>query len=161
MHPQTSVPDGTDLFAGYVAARGFAERFPLRLDLSPGGGLPGWVSVGAHRGADLAHDARFGLPFDDGSVDLIIAIGLLGASPLPVAGLVLGEARRVLRPGGILRLAIPREHTGASVVPLLPALLDAVGFGEVAHRAPGVSDHPALCGQAREYGCPLILEAVA
>lgn len=161
MHSQTSVPDGTDLFAGYVAARGFAERFPLRLDLSPGGGLPGWVSVGGHRGADLAHDTHFGLPFDDGSVDLIVALGLLGASPLPMASLVLGEARRVLRPGGVLRLAIPRDHAGSSVVPLLPALLDAAGFGEVIHRAPGVSDHPALRGLAREHGCALILEAIA
>lgn len=167
MHPPTSVPDGADgadvadIFAGYVAARSFTDRFPLRLDLSPAGGLPGWVSLGEHRGADLWHDPRFGLPFDDGSVDLIVAIGLLETQPLPIAGLVLAEARRVLRPGGILRLAVPPGHADSVVAPLLPELLDAVGFAEVTRRGPGISDHPALRGLVQERGCALVLEAVA
>lgn len=161
MHSPTSPSAGPDVFAGYVAARAFADRFPLRLNLSPAGSLPAWVNVGVGAESDLALDPRFGLPFDDGSVDLIVAIGLIETQPVVLAGLLLAEAQRVLRPGGVLRLAVRPGAADAPVARLLPQLLEAAGFAEVVRRAAGASDHPALRGLEPELGCELVLEGVA
>lgn len=47
------------------------------------------------------------LPFDDGSVDWVYAEHLIEHVPLPVATAWLAEVRRVLAPGGLLRLSTP------------------------------------------------------
>jgi predicted SAM-dependent methyltransferase len=69
---------------------------------------PGWLNVdldpmpGAVRG-----DVRAGLPLADASVDCIAAIHLVQDLPWPEIAPALAEMRRVLKPGGVLRLAVP------------------------------------------------------
>ncbi|MCL5784308.1 MAG: methyltransferase domain-containing protein [Patescibacteria group bacterium] len=48
-----------------------------------------------------------GLPYADGSVDAAHSSHMLEHLYLPQAAQLLGEVRRVLRPGGVLRLAVP------------------------------------------------------
>lgn len=63
--------------------------------------LPVWSP--AVRSCDL----RRPLPFDDASVDAVYSSHLLEHLYLREAERLLGECRRVLRPGSILRLALP------------------------------------------------------
>lgn len=70
--------------------------------------LPGYVNVDARASvhpdvqADIGH-----LPVEDGAARLIYACHLLEHIRRPDVGIVLAEWRRVLRPGGILRVAVP------------------------------------------------------
>lgn len=50
-------------------------------------------------------DARGRLPFRDRSVDVVYSSHMIDQLPRPAAAHFLGEARRVLVPGGVLRLA--------------------------------------------------------
>lgn len=69
--------------------------------------LPGWVNVDFILGADVILDLRQPLPLRDASVDYIYAedfiehLGFLNGKSL------LTECARVLKPGGVLRLATP------------------------------------------------------
>jgi SAM-dependent methyltransferase len=70
---------------------------------------PGWINLDnkVRPGVDCVADLRTGLPFPDASVDYAVAIHVF--PHLPLAGLVAALARvmRVLKPGGVLRLALP------------------------------------------------------
>jgi SAM-dependent methyltransferase len=82
----------------------------VRLNLGCGPACaPGWLNcdLRAAPGVDLRADLRRGLPFAAASVDAIAGIHLL--QDLPWAGIApaLRELRRILRPGGVLRLAVP------------------------------------------------------
>jgi SAM-dependent methyltransferase len=81
----------------------------LRLNLGCGPNVvPGWVNMdirpvpGAIQG-----DLRSGLPLPDAGVDCIAAIHLIQDLPYPDIAPALAEMRRVLKPGGTLRLAVP------------------------------------------------------
>jgi SAM-dependent methyltransferase len=69
----------------------------------------GWLNADRRRepGVDLVGDIRDGLSIPDDSVDYAVAIH--GLQDLPYLDLVpaLRELRRVLRPGGVLRVAVP------------------------------------------------------
>jgi predicted SAM-dependent methyltransferase len=69
----------------------------------------GWINCDAKDGPgiDLCCDIRDGLPLDDGSVDCIAAIHVLQDLPYADIAAALRELRRVLRPGGVLRLGLP------------------------------------------------------
>lgn len=58
-------------------------------------------------GIDHSGDIRDGLPVGDGTFDYVVSIHALPMIPLPDLVPVLGELRRVLRPGGTLRLCLP------------------------------------------------------
>ncbi len=107
-------PTPAEIFAAYVAAQAFAGQSPLRLRLGLGGSgargagagsakEDGWITVDSADGPDLRHDVRYGLPFADASVDAIEAPEIFewldGLAPV-----LAGEAARVLRCGGILRV---------------------------------------------------------
>lgn len=55
----------------------------------------------------IRHDLRQPLPFDDGSVDGVLASHLIEHMDCQEAVRLLREARRVLRPGGIVMVSVP------------------------------------------------------
>ncbi len=154
-------PVAESIFATYVAARQVADQWPLRLHLGASDGrLAGWLTVAASGEPDLVLDPRFGLPFADGSVDLICAARQLDSMPPGIALLVIAEAHRVLRPGGVLRLASAGLATSGADGRRTVDLLAAAGFGELVRRAPGQSDHPALRDLPSEAGCTNVIEGI-
>ena len=86
-----------------------------RLNWGCGGvGEPGWLNsdVKEGPGVDIACDIRAGLPLPDDSIDYAVAIHALPEVPYPDLIPVLTELRRVLKPGGTLRLALPDLEKG-------------------------------------------------
>src|SRR4051812_25596152 len=83
---------------------------PRRLNWGCGGHtLPGWINSDNKEAADieLSCDIRDGLPLTDGSMDYVVSIHALPEVPYDQLLPVLGELRRVLATGGVLRLALP------------------------------------------------------
>jgi len=70
---------------------------------------PGWINSDcvAWAGVDLPCDIRRGLPLEDNSLDYITSLHALPEIPYTDLEDVLWELRRVLRPGGVLRLGLP------------------------------------------------------
>jgi len=69
----------------------------------------GWVNsdIKSGSGIDTVADIRCGLPFPDDYFDYIVSIHVLPELAYPELGPALAELRRVLKPGGILRLSLP------------------------------------------------------
>ena len=74
-----------------------------------GAGEPGWINSDIKEGAriDVPGDILAGLPLDDASFDYVVSIHALPELPLDAQVPALTELRRVLKPGGVLRLALP------------------------------------------------------
>jgi ubiquinone/menaquinone biosynthesis C-methylase UbiE len=72
-------------------------------------GEPGWINSDrkAGPGIDLSCDIRHGLPLRDASVDYAVSVHALQEIAYPELLPVLEELRRVLKPGGVLRLVLP------------------------------------------------------
>lgn len=70
---------------------------------------PGWINsdIKDDPGIDISCDIREGLPIADGELDYAVSIHALCMIPYEHAVAVLAELRRVLRPGGVLRLGLP------------------------------------------------------
>lgn len=86
---------GDDIRLGWV-------NIDLRLRLPPDideAAAPGTVFIN--------HDLRRGLPLDDSSCAFIYSSHFFEHIDFEEAGALLAECRRVLQPGGILRLALP------------------------------------------------------
>src|SRR4051812_34111059 len=92
--------------AGAVAA---VDARPVMLNLGCGPNVaPGWLNIAvAPAPGAIGGDLRAGLPLGDASVDAIAAIHVLQDLAYPDIAPALAELRRVLRPGGVLRLAVP------------------------------------------------------
>jgi predicted SAM-dependent methyltransferase len=75
---------------------------------------PGWINsdIKAEPGIDLVCDIREGFPLADMSVDYIVSHHALPEIKLPDIVGVLAELRRVLKPGGVLRLGLPDLDRG-------------------------------------------------
>lgn len=71
--------------------------------------VPGWINSDLKQGPgiDLSCDIRDGLPIETASIDYVVSIHALPEVPYPDLIPVLVELRRVLRPGGVLRLGLP------------------------------------------------------
>ncbi len=69
----------------------------------------GWVNsdIAPFPGVDVVADILSGLPFPDNSFDVIVSIHVLPEIPYRSLPAALSELRRVLCPGGVLRLALP------------------------------------------------------
>jgi predicted SAM-dependent methyltransferase len=80
------------------------------LNLGCGGRIhPEWVNVDVVGGPPgvVVHDLRRGIPFETGSFDVVYHSHLLEHLSAKDARTLLGECRRVLRAGGLLRVAVP------------------------------------------------------
>ncbi len=87
-----------------------SDREPRLLNL--GCGLcfhPAWVNVDFRQTGPgvVAHDLSRGVPFPDASFDAVYHSHLLEHFHASTAPLFLAECHRVLKPGGILRVAVP------------------------------------------------------
>lgn len=89
------------------------ERARLNWGCGPKG-EPGWVNadLARHPSVELTGDIRDGLPVDDDCFEYVVSIHALPMVPLPDVPDVLAELRRVLRPGGTLRLGLPDLDRG-------------------------------------------------
>jgi predicted SAM-dependent methyltransferase len=92
----------------------------LRLNLGSGTTpIPGFVNVDALKdapGVDVVADIGERLPFEDGTAELVYASHLLEHFPTDRVPGMLAEWRRVLRPGGVLLVAVPDLEAIASVL---------------------------------------------
>jgi predicted SAM-dependent methyltransferase len=70
---------------------------------------PGWINsdILEHPDIQVVCDIRDGLPLENDSIDYIVSIHALPELPYPDLVPALRELRRVLKPGGALRLALP------------------------------------------------------
>jgi len=83
---------------------------PVRLNVGCGPDPPdGWLNADRQPGprVDLCGDIRDGLALADDAVDCIAAIHCLQDLPWDAIAGALREMRRVLKPGGVLRVAVP------------------------------------------------------
>jgi SAM-dependent methyltransferase len=69
----------------------------------------GWLNsdVKDAPGIDISADILAGLPLDDDSLDYIVSIHALPELGYPELPVALCELRRILKPDGVLRLALP------------------------------------------------------
>jgi predicted SAM-dependent methyltransferase len=69
----------------------------------------GWMNsdINPWPGVDVVADIRAGLPLPEGGFDYIVSIHALGDLPYVALDPAVGELRRVLRKGGVLRLGLP------------------------------------------------------
>ena len=75
---------------------------------------PGWINsdIKEASGVDLVADIRDGLPLETDSIDYAVSIHSLPEIPFTEIVPALTELRRVLKPGGVLRLALPDLDKG-------------------------------------------------
>ena len=79
-------------------------------------GVPGWVNSDRKEGPgiDVSADIEDGLPFESESFDYAVAIHALPEVPYDDLVPVLEELRRVLKRGGVLRVALPDLEKGVA-----------------------------------------------
>ncbi len=91
--------------------RAFRGRCSLLVNIGSGSrGRSGWVNTDVlpMPGVDCVCDCRRGLPFDDGSVDVIFSEHFFEhIDYTEEAPYFLAECRRVLAPGGVVRIIVP------------------------------------------------------
>jgi predicted SAM-dependent methyltransferase len=70
---------------------------------------PGWINSDklAGPGIQISRDIREGLPLEDDSIQYVVSIHALQDLPYLEVVPALVELRRVLEPGGVLRLSLP------------------------------------------------------
>lgn len=90
---------------------------------------PAWTNVDlvSRHPEVMACDLSQGLPFKDGCMDAVYASHMLEHLDRAKAPELLAECRRVLRPGGVLRLAVPDLE---AVARLYVAILDGCLAGD-------------------------------
>ncbi|WP_413207256.1 methyltransferase domain-containing protein [Rhodospirillum sp. A1_3_36] len=90
------------------------QRRPSLLNLGCGGHFhPAWVNIDiqSHHPGVMAYDILNGLPFPDAVFDMVYHSHMLEHLPGWQAEPFMAECARVLKPGGILRVAIPDLET--------------------------------------------------
>lgn len=111
MSPTSSDPGvGTTASDPGVSATAASTPTPRRLNWGCGSHpAPGWINSDRKSapGIDISCDIRAGLPLADASIDYAVSIHALPEVPYPDLAPTLSELRRVLKPGGVLRLGLP------------------------------------------------------
>ena len=89
----------------------------IKLDVGSGiyKGADGWTTIDVQPGADIQHDLRDPLPFDDASVDEIKAVHIIEHFYWWEFHKVLDDWRRVLKPGGVLTIEFSDLRTCADM----------------------------------------------
>ena len=167
---QAAKVQGTALLAPVErrkAGRLLAEVRPLRLHLGAGTHRPpGWLNVDVLGMApDLAWDLRRQLPFPDGAAEAVFLEHVLEHFTLAAGLDLLEECRRVVRPGGIVRVGVPdfgrylQSYAGDGAFverlrPGRPTRLLAVGEVALGHGHLSVWDAETLELALRESGFP-------
>ena len=83
----------------------------IHLDIGSGDVIrPGWLTLDISDGCDLFWDLRNGIPFPDASVETVYSSHLLEHMPYPAGQVVLAEAFRVLKPGGLVSICVPNAR---------------------------------------------------
>src|SRR5207302_831171 len=88
---------------------------PRRLNWGCGNsGEPGWINsdIKEGPGVDISCDIRDGLPIESDSLDYIVSVHALPMITYGDLVPVLEELRRMLKPGGVLRLCVPDADKG-------------------------------------------------
>jgi predicted SAM-dependent methyltransferase len=101
------------------------EQTQTEQDQAPGGvrrlhwgcgewATPGWINSDIKQagGVDIVADIRDGLPLESESIDYAVSVHALPEIPFTELVPTLVELRRVLKPGGVLRLALPDLDKG-------------------------------------------------
>jgi predicted SAM-dependent methyltransferase len=85
---------------------------PLLVELGAGDrrGENGWVTVDLTRHCDLLWDLRNGLPFPDGTVQMVYSCHMFEHLAFPDIQGLLRECHRVLAPGGKLSICVPNAR---------------------------------------------------
>src|SRR5438477_12512178 len=75
---------------------------------------PGWINCDIRElpGSDLVCDIDKGLPLETDSIEYAVSVHALQEIAYSDLKTVLGELRRVLKPGGVLRLVLPDLDKG-------------------------------------------------
>ena len=70
---------------------------------------PAWINIDFHSGSDqvIAHNLLFGIPLESNSMDVVYHSHVLEHFPKDKAGDFISDCYRVLKPGGIIRIAVP------------------------------------------------------
>jgi len=92
------------------SARSMIEGRPHLLNFGCGSALhPDWINLDSSAVAPdvVAHDLRHGLPFPPDTFDAAYGSHVLEHLEPDAASRLLRECRRILRPGGILRIVVP------------------------------------------------------
>lgn len=97
--------------SGFVIARYVRTQTLRRLHLGAGtgGGMPGWLNtdIDPSRWPTVKLDATKPFPLPTDSFDAVFTEHMIEHIPLAAGQYMLGESYRVLKPGGILRVATP------------------------------------------------------
>jgi predicted SAM-dependent methyltransferase len=99
-------PDAQDAFAAPAQAPAGLRRLNWGCGEVP---EPGWINSDLleHPDIELVCDIRDGLPLENESIDYAASVHALPEIPYPDLVPTLRELRRVLKPGGVLRLCLP------------------------------------------------------
>lgn len=87
-----------------------SDQTQIRINLGSGHWkLDGWINVDIDAGSlpDVLADLSAGLPFRDGSVDLMHTEDFIDQLELEGAEAFLRECHRILKPGGVIRILTP------------------------------------------------------
>lgn len=87
------------------------NRSEIKLELGESKSrMEGWLTVDCQGAPDLLHDLRQPFPFPDGSVDQIYSSHVIEYFDYQELLSHLSEIRRMLKPGGVFRVAVPNAR---------------------------------------------------